>query len=96
MEGSVPTPEKLLKQMIAVEKDYLEKVWEGISTNREYIYTLKTIAESEENIYKKLKPKKINVARAIKNLEGMGLLFKSETKGYYLSDPLLKYWILKH
>jgi uncharacterized protein len=96
MEGSVPTPEKLLKQMIAVEKDYLEKVWEDISTNREYIYTLKSIAESGENIYKKLKPKKINVARAIKNLEGMGLLFKSETTGYYLSDPLLRYWILKH
>lgn len=69
MKGSVPTPERLLKQMIAVEKNYLEKVWEDISTNREYIYTLKTIAESGENIYKKLKPKKINVVRAIKNLE---------------------------
>ncbi len=39
---------------------------------------------------------KINVARATKKLEGMGFLFKDETKGYYLSDPLLKLWILKN
>ena len=82
--------------MLVVEKDYLEKVWEDISRNKEYVYTLRALSEGSKNIYQRLKPKKINVARAIKKLEGMGLLFKDKDVGYYISDPLLEQWIIKH
>lgn len=93
LEGKVPSVSDLLLLMIDSEKDYLEKVWEDISSNREYVYTLRALAESSKSIYTRLKPKNINVSRATKNLEGMGILFKDSVQGYYLSDPLLKRWI---
>jgi len=92
----IPNPDELLNQMLTTEKDYLEKSWEDISNNREFVYTIRAIAENSKNIYTRLKAKNINVARATKTLEGMGVLFKDKVKGYYLSDPLLKQWILKN
>jgi AAA+ ATPase superfamily predicted ATPase len=91
-----PSLNELLDQMLATEKDYLEKSWEDISNNREFIYTIRAIAENSKNVYSRLKAKNINVGRATKTLEGMGILFKDKDKGYYLSDPLLKQWILKN
>jgi len=96
LKGHPPTQRELLNQMLVVEKDYLEKVWEDISGNKEYVYTLRALSEGSKNIYQRLKPKKINVARAIKKLEGLGLLFKDKDVGYYISDPLLEQWIIKH
>lgn len=83
----------LLKALILnTEKDYLEKVWEDISGNKEYVYTLRAIAQSQSGIYKRLGNKKVNVARALSNLEGMGILFRNE-RGYYIADPFFYYWI---
>jgi AAA+ ATPase superfamily predicted ATPase len=92
LESKIPGIPELILQMVDAEKDYIEKTWEDVSGNREYVYTLRTIAESGKNIYTRLKPQNINVARAVKNLEGMGILFKN-SEGYYLSDPLLQQWI---
>jgi hypothetical protein len=92
----LPTIDELLNQMLATEKDYLERSWEDISNNREFVYTIRAIAESSKNIYPRLKTKNINIARATKTLAGMGILFKDTEKGYYLSDPLLKQWIVKN
>jgi len=92
----VPTIDELLNQMLATEKDYLERSWEDISNNREFVHTIRAIAESSKNIYPRLKTKNINIARATKTLAGMGILFKDSEKGYYLSDPLLKQWIVKN
>jgi hypothetical protein len=96
LNGKLPDTNILMDQMLYVEKDYLEKVWEDISGNREYVLVLRSIAESGRNIYKRLKTKNINIARATKKLEGIGLLFKSKDKGYYISDPLLKRWIVQN
>jgi hypothetical protein len=93
LQHKLPNIDELITEMLSAEKDYLEKVWEDISGNREYVYTLKYIAESGQNIYKRLSSKRINIARAIKKLEGMGFLFKDESKGYYLADPLFNLWI---
>ncbi|RLD55830.1 MAG: hypothetical protein DRJ05_12325 [Bacteroidetes bacterium] len=93
LNGRIPDLGELTEYLLSAEKDYLEKVWEDISNNREYVHTLVTIAENGQNIYKRLKPKNINVARATKKLEGMGLLFRDDVKGYYISDPLLQIWI---
>ncbi len=95
IQGRLPKIDELLAQLLAVEKDYLEKVWEGISGSRESVLTLKAIADDPNNIYKRLKPKNINIARATRNLEGLGILFKSDKAGYTISDPLLREWIRK-
>ena len=91
-----PTIEELRGEMLSAEKDYLEKVWEGISGNREMVHFLIAAARSGQNIYTRLKPANINIARASRRLEGMGLLFKDEIRGYYISDPLLKLWITEN
>lgn len=93
LEKKIPNIEELISMMLDTEKYYLEKLWEDISNNREYIHTLRAIAEDSKQLYKRLKDKNINVARATKKLEGMGILFKNKQKGYYISDPLLQRWI---
>ncbi len=96
LNGHLPDLDELTGLMLLAEKDYLEKVWEDISNNREYVHTLRAIAKNGENLYKRLKPKNINVARATKRLEGMGLLFRNNTRGWFISDPLLQHWIKKN
>ena len=96
LNGRIPDLNELLVYMLSAEKDYLEKVWEDISNNREYVHTLRAIADNGINLYKRLKQKNINVARATKKLEGMGLLFKDKSRGYFISDPLLQNWIKKN
>jgi len=93
--GNLPDMYLLKEIILQVEKDYLEKVWEDVSENKEYVYTMRAIAESRNGIYKRLRNKGINVARALKKLEGMGILFKDE-KGFYFSDPFLYYWLKKN
>lgn len=95
LTGTLFTEDELLKQLLTVEKGYLEKVWEDISGNKEYVLTLLALAQESKNIYSKLKSSKINVARALKNLEGMGILFHEEGTGYYIADPLFQQWILQ-
>ena len=86
----------LLKELILItEKDYLEKVWEDISGNKEYVYTVRAIAEDKSGVYRRLNTKGFNISRAINNLEGMGLLFRKED-GYFISDPFFEYWIQKN
>jgi hypothetical protein len=96
IEGRLPDIDELLTLILGAEKDYFEKVWEDISGNREYVYVLRAIAEDGKNLYQRLKAKNINIARAAKKLEGTGLLFKGKTSGYYISDPLLKRWIVQN
>ncbi len=92
----MPDERELLQQLLAVEKDYLEKVWEGISGNRENVLTIRAVAEGPDLLYKRLKPKNINIARATKNLEGMGFLFRSDEEGFSMTDPLFRVWILEN
>jgi len=96
LNGHLPDLDELTGLMLSAEKDYLEKVWEDISNNREYVHTLRAIATNGGNLYKRLKPKNINVARATKKLEGLGLLFRDKTRGWFISDPLLHQWIKKN
>lgn len=91
----VPTINELLQQLIAVEKDYLEKVWEDIYTRRDHVLTLKALAHGGDNVYGRLKTTKINVARALKNLEGMGLVFRNENGQPFIADPIFNQWIIQ-
>lgn len=91
----IPDHNEILQQILTVEKDYLEKVWEGIYTSRDNVLVMKALALSEDNVYGRLKNYKINVARSLKNLEGMGLVFRNEKNQPFISDPIFKQWILK-
>lgn len=82
LDGGPPSEKKLLARLLAVEKDYIEKVWEDISTNKEYVETLLAVSKGGYNIYQRLKPTRINIARSLKKLEGMGILFKDKQTGY--------------
>jgi hypothetical protein len=59
LEGEIPEIPQLIIQMVDAEKDYIEKTWEDVSGNREYVYTLRAIAEIGKNIYNRLKPHNI-------------------------------------
>ncbi len=96
LEGTPPKSKELMNRLLAAERGYIEKVWEDLSRNKEYLYTLLALSEGSKNIYQRLKSKKINVARAQKNLEGMGYLLKNESGGYSIADPMLEYWLKKN
>jgi hypothetical protein len=96
LNGTAPKPKELISQLLSAERGYIEKVWEDLTHNKEYLLSLLALSEGSENIYQRLKSTKINVARAQKNLEGMGYLMKKESGGYTIADPLLEYWLRKN
>jgi len=95
LEGKIPRQKELTDRLLRAENSYLEKIWEDISRNKEYIQIMLALPGGSTNIYRRLKSKKINVARAQKNLEEMGLLFKNDQAGYSIADPLIELWIRK-
>lgn len=95
LEGQIPKQKELPDHLLRLEKDYLELTWEAISRNREYVQILLALPSGSTNIYPRLKSKGINVARAQKKLEEMGMLKKNEQAGYTIADPLLELWIQK-
>jgi len=96
LDGTLPRSKELIKRLLKTEQGYIEKVWEDLSRNKEYVHTMMALLEGNRNIYKRLKSKKINVARAQKNLEGLGYLMKNSTGGYNIADPLLEHWLRKN
>jgi len=93
LHGTIHSIKDLRKLLLAAEKAYIEKVWEDLSHNKEYLHTMLALSQGSENIYQRLKAKKINVARAQNKLEGMGYLMKRESGGYSIADPLFEYWL---
>ncbi len=87
-----PSLSEILKQLIIIENNYLEKQWEDISRSRELVQTLLAIVRYRESPYSHLDTKKINPGRALKRLSGSGILLR-ENNRYSLSDPLLELWI---
>lgn len=95
LDGSIPKQRELGERLLRLEKDYLEKSWESIARNREYVQILLALPSGSTNIYPRLMSRGINVARAQKKLEEMGMLLKNEQSGYSIADPLLELWIRK-
>jgi len=96
LNGTIPSPKELKNLLMAAEKGYIEKVWEDLLHNKEYLHTMLALSQGSKNIYQRLQSMKINVARAQKNLELMGYLMKKESGGYAIADPLLEYWLRKN
>jgi hypothetical protein len=95
LEGNIPRKKDLPEHLLRLEKNYLEQTWESIARNKEYVQIMLALPSGSTNIYPRLKSRGINVARAQKNLEEMGLLFKNQQSGYSIADPLLALWIRK-
>ncbi len=89
------THEDILKQLLIVEKSFLEKNWEDASKKRENKIVITAIAKGVVNIYSEIDNKKINIARALNDMKKQGLLSMKESS-YVLNDPLFKEWIIRN
>ena len=91
---SKPIPfERVLDEVLSLENDYLEKMWEAISANRQQKTVLLAIAEGTEALYSHLDRNRINVYRTLKQLSGSGLVITKPTP--MLTDPLFRTWLRK-
>ena len=76
------------------EISYIEKTWDELSSSREQTQVLIAIAENVDSIYQTLDIKRLNVSRALRKLTEKGII-KKKGKSYYLTDPMLMYFIRK-
>jgi len=91
-QRKAPSFDELLELIINVDRGYIEKSWESLSGSRENVLILKHLSKQEEGVYSINSIKKVNPSRAIKKLEGQGILYRTE-KGYTFYDPVFQYWI---
>lgn len=82
----------IIEEVMWIEINYLEKLWEDATKNRENIPVLIAIARNSEKIYSEIKSKQINISRAIRNLMKIGIIEKKDSN-YIITDPYLAYWI---
>jgi AAA+ ATPase superfamily predicted ATPase len=85
---------QLLEETIYVEKDYLERLWETISGNRQQKVIMLALAEAKGTLYSTIDGNKINISRTLRQLSGAGHITMTGNQPG-LTDPLLKYWIRK-
>lgn len=76
------------------EINYIEKLWDELSTGREQTQVLLNIAERKQSVYSSLDLNKLNVSRALRKLRSKGIIRK-ENQYNILVDPMLKYFIRK-
>jgi AAA+ ATPase superfamily predicted ATPase len=87
--------EDLLEELLQLERNYLEKLWEDTSKRREHRYVVTKLAEEPDSLYSVIDHKSVNIPRTIKTLKGSGQIIRNEKGRYILSDPLFAYWIRK-
>lgn len=85
----------LLEETLYVEKDYLERLWESISGNRQQKTVMLALAEEKGTLYTTLDNNKINISRTLKKLSDAGHISLNSSQPV-LIDPLLRYWIRKN
>jgi len=84
----------LLEETLYAERDYLEKLWENFSGNRQQKIVMLVLAEEKGSPYSIIDGNKINISRTLKQLSGAGHI--TITDGHFkLTDPLLRFWIRK-
>ena len=88
----LPEVSEIVSRVLNIEKNYLEKSWEEISSKREEKIILMEIASGTKKLFGSSLTHQINVSRALSALRGKGILLKNNSK-YFFSDPLLEIWI---
>lgn len=91
-EKKAPTFNELLNIIVQSDRNYLEKIWENLSGSKENVFILKHLSQQSSGIYKMANEQNINASRALKKLEGQGIIYKKDG-GYYFYDPVFEYWI---
>jgi len=92
----LPKPVQLFEELLLVERNYLEKVWDELQRSKENTKVVLAIVSSQTGIYATLKDSKVNVSRSIQKLVGNGFLIKIDGSAPQLSDPLFEYWIKRN
>lgn len=83
----MPDIEIVFQSMMASENNYLEKLWDDISSRKETRLVILKIVETGKP-YTGVENNRINITRALKELAGRGLIFNTK-EGYTIADPLL-------
>ena len=91
-KGKAPSTAILIDIITNSERSYLEKLWEDISSNKELVLTLKHLSTESTGVYAMASHQKINASRAIKKLEGAGIIYQ-EDNAYHYYDPVFQYWV---
>ena len=95
MDKSKPVSfDRLLEESLILENDFLEKLWESVSGNRQQKAVVLAIAEGKTTLYASLDRNRYNVSRTLKQLTGSGLVSASAPTPI-LTDPLFRYWLRK-
>jgi uncharacterized protein len=81
----------LTENILSIEKAYIEKLWEDVSSSREQRNLILALMESRKP-YTVVDVKRINVSRTIATLTNKGLVMKRK-EGYYLTDPIFEMWL---
>ena len=90
------SPQKLFDDLLLIERNYLEKVWDELQRSKENTKVVLALISSTNGLYAALKHSNINVSRSLQRLHGNGFLLKSPDTNYKLSDPLFAYWVKKN
>lgn len=94
-QGKNPSFDELLDIIITTDIHYLERLWQDLSSNREYVIILKHLSKNPTGIYSHATENKINASRALNKLIGQGVLYKEDGK-YLFYDPVFQYWIAEN
>lgn len=83
----------LLDTVLDIEKPYLEKLWEDVSSQKDQRMLIVSLAEGNKP-YAARDGKRINISRVINKLEQKSLIIKSG-RNWVFTDPLFETWIRK-
>ena len=85
----------VLEDMLITEKNYIEKLWDEISSKKELRYVILKMISSGGKPYTKREKNSFNISRAINELKGKGLI-SSDGNAYIMTDPLLEFYLKRN
>jgi len=90
-DEELPDIARIFEKMLDSENNYLEKLWDEISSKREIKLVLLRIIETGKP-YSGTEIHGINISRAIKDLSGKGFIY-SKGSSWFLTDPLFEKYV---
>lgn len=93
-EDSGKAFEYLTETIITIERPYIEKIWEEISSSKDQRFLALSLAESKKP-YSAMDIRRINVSRTIATMKNKGIILKRKD-GYSFTDPIFEAWIRRN
>ena len=88
-ENKILSHQEMIERLLLIEKNYLEKYWEELSSSKELRQICLAVTVSPAAIYTRLSKTNVNIARGLTKLKGKGVI---NAQGQ-ISDPLFKKWL---